>query len=113
MHSRLILAPVIGAISLFLAAPAQAQERREVAYSDLNLTTEAGRRQLDRRIHSAVRLVCGAKTAAQVESLEIALSRRNCIKDTSARTMAERAKVLEAANMDDGTTRLTELTVRR
>jgi UrcA family protein len=59
MHSKLILVPVIGALSLCLAGPAQAQERTEVAYGDLNLTTEAGRKQLDRRLHNAIRLVWG------------------------------------------------------
>jgi hypothetical protein len=57
-------------------------------------------------------LVCGGKAAAQVEHLEIAMSKKNCIKETSARTMAERAKVLVAVNKGEGT-RVAALTVRR
>lgn len=112
MYREHLLAPIIGALSLCLASPAQAQEQTVVSYGDLNLMSEAGRQQFDRRISRAVRLVCGANGAPQVESLKTTMLKRDCIKDTSARTMAERAKVLIAVSKGEGT-RLAALTVRR
>lgn len=111
MHSKYLLMPMIGALSFSLAGPAQAQEQREVFYSDLNLGSEAGREQLDRRIHRAVRLVCGASTATR-ETLKATMSQTSCIKDSSARAMAAKADVLAAFEKGKGS-QLAALTVRR
>ncbi|MXP41164.1 UrcA family protein [Altererythrobacter soli] len=111
MRSKHLLTPMIGALSLCLAGPAQAQEQREVVYSDLNLASEAGLQQLDRRIHRAVRLVCGANSATR-EPLKITILKTNCIKDSSARAMAAKADVLARLEKGEGS-RLAALTVRR
>lgn len=111
MHSKHLLAPMIGALSFCLAGPAQAQEQREVFYSDLNLASEAGRQQLDRRIHRAVRLVCGADSGSR-ETLKTTMLTKTCVKDSSARAMAAKADVLTALEKG-GAPRLAALTVRR
>lgn len=111
MNTKLLLTPMIGALSLCLAGPAQAQEQREVVYSDLNLATEAGLRQFDRRIDKAVRLVCAANGATR-EQLKIAMAQTSCIKESSARAMAAKADVLAALEKGEGS-RLAVLTVSR
>ena len=52
------LAAPVGA----LAAP----ETRVVSYADLDLASPAGRAALDRRIHGAVREVCGTASSADL-----------------------------------------------
>jgi UrcA family protein len=61
--SKLVLA-VLGAATLSAGAvPALAADEQgqsvEVQYSDLDLTTPAGAKELDRRLHEAAREVCG------------------------------------------------------
>jgi UrcA family protein len=60
---------VLAIAGLNTVSPAFAQERqREVSYSDLDLSTEAGQAQFKKRILRAVRNVCAlppAKTASE------------------------------------------------
>ena len=54
---------------------------RVVSYADLDLSSAAGRTQLDRRIRAAVREVCGA---AAISDLARRSAVRDCIAETSA-----------------------------
>lgn len=115
MRSKHLLPPMIGALSFCLAGPGQAQEQeqeqREVFYSDLNLASEAGRHRLDRRIHRAVKIVCGAESGTR-ETLKATILTKSCVKDSLARAMAAKAEVLAAMEKNDGS-RVAALTVRR
>jgi len=85
-----MLKPILFAAASLAAAanlsPAFAKpitpEVRTVAYSDLDLSTAAGRTRLDRRIQAAVREVCG-DTAPSFD-----LARRHAVRDCIAETRA-------------------------
>lgn len=79
--------PLIGAVLLasmgaavVLAAPASAgtmeKFNSEVHYGDLNLTTEAGVAQLQRRIKYAARQICGYADARDLKASQAAASCR-------------------------------------
>jgi UrcA family protein len=58
-----------------------APEVRVVSYADLDLSSAAGRNQLDRRIRAAVRDVCG-------DAPTFDLARRSAVRDCIAETRA-------------------------
>ncbi|AKM09559.1 UrcA family protein [Croceicoccus naphthovorans] len=73
---------IAAAAGLAIAAPAFA-ESVSVEYSDLNLSTEAGQKELDRRLNNAARQVCGMDqklTGTRVPSRES----RECYKNARA-----------------------------
>lgn len=83
---------------LIKAAPALAQSTRQgevivslVHTSDLDLSTENGRRQLDRRITKAAREVC--RTASDID-LEGKNDVRRCRDETVARAQLQKSAVL-------------------
>ena len=82
-----------------LSAPAMAQDAPDqraqvVSYADLDLSSEAGRRALDRRIHVAVKEVCGTASDADVAGKNQV---RRCLVDTHAQLSSVRGKALELA----------------
>lgn len=59
-YPAILAAAALGAATAF-AVPAAAEDApsADVKYADLDLTTSAGQAQLDRRVNSAARVVCG------------------------------------------------------
>lgn len=83
------------ALGAFLAVPASAAvETRQqgVQYRDLDLTTEAGRTELDRRLDSAAREVCGMDEAHVGSRIKSSESRR-CYRD-ARRQLADQVAAL-------------------
>src|SRR5262245_38553549 len=80
---------ILGAILTSAAHPAvaTAQDRsvQAVSYADLDLTSEAGRGRLDRRIDMAVRKVCGRAWPIDLGAVEEV---RRCRIDTFAQAAA-------------------------
>jgi UrcA family protein len=66
--SKLVLAALGAATLTATSVPAFAAGEQgksvEVQYSDLDLTTPAGAKELDRRLHEAAREVCGMSNMA-------------------------------------------------
>lgn len=89
--------PLIGSVllasfgaALVLAAPASAgtteKVNREVRYGDLNLTTEAGVAQLQRRIKYAARQVCGHADGRDLEASQaVAACRKAALADAASK----------------------------
>ena len=88
--------------ALFAAGPAAAQERDTrttgVTYQDLDLATEAGRSELDRRIDNAARQVCGMNERA-IGSNIVMRESRECYRSAKreldrhfARVVADRTR---------------------
>ena len=85
---------VLGAATAF-AAPAAAETPATLAvkYSDLNLATEAGQAQLERRIDKAARSVCmvdDVTTGSRLRSSE----GRQCYEETKARVHEQIAQAI-------------------
>lgn len=82
------------------AAPALAEQAPAeinvslVQTADLDLSTEAGRRQLDRRLASAAREVCGTASDADLEGKNEV---RQCRDEVLAKAHAERIQIMAAA----------------
>lgn len=98
MRYPAILAAALGAAAVF-AAPAAAEAPATVAvkYSDLNLSTDAGQRQLERRIDAAARSICevdSALTGTRLQSTEA----RKCYQDTRARVHEQVAELIARDN---------------
>jgi UrcA family protein len=75
---------VLAAVSALVAAPAVASPEgvKRVAYADLQLESEAGRAELQRRLDRAVRSICTVDGLPQSAALNAEEAR--CITDTSA-----------------------------
>ena len=78
-----------------MAAPEQ--ETTIVTYSDLDLTTEAGREALDRRIDRAARSVCGLDSV-QLGSRIRSRDARDCHRRAVADIEVKLAAVIEEAS---------------
>jgi len=80
---------ILGAIVTAMASPAMAQDSsvRTVSYGDLDLSSGAGRLQLDRRINSAVRSACGRAWPIDLGAVEAV---RRCRTETLASVDADR-----------------------
>ena len=100
MKTILALALTFAAAAASLpAAPAAAQgvpaqTTLAVSYADLDLTTEAGIRTLDRRILSAVQQACGPASAFDLAGTNRV---RACRADALARLSAQRDTAIAAA----------------
>ncbi len=82
-----LLAAFAGMIAVAPAAASpSAPATHIVRYSDLDLTKEAGRATLDRRIDHAVRTVCGSASSA---SLQEKLSMGKCYATARASAKAQ------------------------
>lgn len=91
---------ILAALGLAVAAtPAIAQNNSGAAiavpYADLNLTTESGRKALDRRLARAAREVCGGQP--DLRNMRARTAFRECLAVTKARYEAQRLAILEAA----------------
>jgi UrcA family protein len=87
-------------IAIALATPALAQESlpdAPVRYRDLNLTSPDGVRTLDRRIAAAIKRACPYPIHAD---LGTAMEVDHCRRDKHAEVMAQRDRVLAAAQSD-------------
>ena len=95
MKTILILA---AAAATFTAAPALAQEldagQVRVGYADLDLSTRAGVRTLDRRIRSAVELACGPISSSDPRGKNLVIA---CRTETLAEARAQRDVAIAAA----------------
>lgn len=82
---------ILGAILTTMASPAVASAQdgpvRAVSYADLDLSSEAGRLRLDRRIDAAVRRACGRAWPVDLGAVEEV---RRCRSDSLARVAADR-----------------------
>jgi UrcA family protein len=77
---------------MLLAAQPLAAASVEVKYNDLDLSTEQGRKELDRRINDAAKDVCGAgeeSVGSRVQSRET----RDCIKQAKRQIEQSLAKI--------------------
>lgn len=97
---------------LIKAAPALAQtpvQQGELAVTlvhtaDLDLLTDSGRRQLDRRIANAAREVCGAASDVDIEGKN---DIRECRSETIAQARLQKDSLLAAAGTRDMTIAVT------
>ena len=83
MAHKIILALATAALTIApVAAFAQATDQRTtgVTYSDLDLSTEAGRAELERRIDSAARQVC-AIGESDVGTRIVTREKRTCYRE--------------------------------
>ena len=83
MNKLLLKAALVSAVAFAGHAAAQSPApvpSIRVSYSDLDLTTSAGREALSDRLRSAVNKVCSVPAGGIDETLE----RQSCIRDTSA-----------------------------
>ena len=100
---HIVIASAIITATAIKAAPALAQTtsaQGEVAISyvqtaDLDLRSDAGRRQLDRRLALAARDVCGTASDADLEGKNAV---RNCVDDVLAKARGESAQLIASAN---------------
>jgi len=82
-----------------IAAPAVSAEQREtqtigVSFDDLDLATDNGREELDRRIHNAAKEVCGmneATTGSRITDRQT----RQCYRDAKRQMDRHFAEVVE------------------
>jgi len=96
MKTILPLAAVAAALlaaPAFSQGPASAPEVRVVSYADLDLASDAGRRQLDRRIAAAVADACGTASDADLHGKNLV---GRCRTDAWSQANAQRAGALAA-----------------
>lgn len=87
---------VLPALALAIAAPAVAQSTTvEVAYGDLDLTKDAGRDALDRRLNRAARQLCGSRPARNLAMIQ---DHQHCLADVRASYQPQVELALNAAN---------------
>ncbi len=93
-----IMTLTLAATTLATAPAAMAQERNTqtvgVSYSDLDLTTENGREELDRRIDTAAKDACGMDerpTGSNMASRES----RNCYREAKQQLDAHFAQLMQ------------------
>ena len=96
LSSALITALALKAApALAQAVPAGETYVAIVKTADINLGSEAGRRQLDRRLAQAAREVCGTASDTDVEGKNEV---RKCRDETLARAAADKKAALAAAD---------------
>jgi len=97
MKSILLFAAFSAALCTAPASAEPVQHSQIVGHSDLDLGTDAGVRELDRRIRVAARSVCGTATATDPRSW---IQVRQCRKDTITALSGQRARALAAAKLE-------------
>jgi len=100
MKTLLSFALAIAASAATFSTPALAQSavgtgQVSVGYADLDLSTRAGVRTLDRRIRSAVETACGPISSFDPHGKNIVL---DCRAETLAQARAQRDVAVAAAN---------------
>ena len=97
MLKIIALAPLAFILATTSVAAAQSDEPTvSVRYADLNLTTEEGRRVLDRRLVNAAETACGGRPDPR--DLKHAAAFRKCFKSAKTSYEAQRLAVVKAAN---------------
>ncbi|MEE4206850.1 MAG: UrcA family protein [Erythrobacter sp.] len=100
MFNRTITIALAAALAGVAALPAAARAEEPatvtVRIADLDLTSEAGRKTLDRRIALAARKVCGG--APDLRNLAGFAAYRNCVDAAHASTQEQVRVALDAAN---------------
>lgn len=98
MFNRIFAAAAVG--SMMIAAPAVAGDnegqKTSITYSDLNLNSEAGQAELERRVMSAVRQVCEADSARTGTRL-MSNDKRKCLSDAKKSAKTQVASIIEDA----------------
>ena len=95
---KALLISLAAAAITFAAAPAPAQTAPSqvvVSYADLDLSTPAGVRKLDRRLRSAVEIACGPISSADPAGKNRV---RDCRAETLAVARAQRDTAIADAN---------------
>ena len=94
--SKISLAITLAAIAV--ATPSLAQERgartASISYNDLNISSAAGRQQLDDRVSVAITRMCGT---AMTFDLRAQADVRQCLRQARADYSAQRGAVLARA----------------
>ncbi len=90
-----------GAVAI--TTPAYAAQERDtrttgVTHADLNLATEEGREELDRRIERAAKSVCGMDERATGSNMRTRES-RNCYRDAKRQLDRHFADLIEEQNL--------------
>ena len=93
LASALITTAVIKAAPALAQTPAVETNTRLVRTADLNLNSEAGRRQLDVRLAHAAREVCGTASDSDLRGKNAV---RECRVDVLAKAQSQRDSVLAA-----------------
>lgn len=118
MPKSMILAAAVLAATFPTIAHAQ-QQSVSVLYGDLDLTSEAGVRGLDRRLNNAVKIVCG-QSSNRLTLFELVLVRQ-CTEESWADIADSRQAVIDRARQrtpivevaSAGAAKKQALTVRR
>ena len=104
MKTILILAAAASAVA-GLAVPVQAEtafgSRTVVSFTELDLTSEAGVRALDRRIGAAARQACGIPSSADPDGLR---DNKACRADAIRSAAEQRDRAIAAARSRSGAT---------
>lgn len=91
---KTVLIAIAAAATLATAVPASAESTR-VGYSDLDLTTEKGQVELDRRILKAARAACGYNDV-QTGTRMVPQSIQRCVKDATLQARTQFAAIVES-----------------
>lgn len=95
-----ITTAAVAALPLLFAVPAQAAERvslsAPVSWVDLDLTHPAGQAQLDRRIATAAKRLCGSTRGS---SLRERADTRRCLREAMATAAPQRERVVAKATV--------------
>jgi UrcA family protein len=99
---RISLTLAAAGAALF-AAPAIAEDEREtqtvgVQFADLNLATEDGRKELDKRIDHAARTACGMDERATGSNMADRTSRK-CYRDAKRQMSDHFARMVDEQNL--------------
>jgi UrcA family protein len=105
VRSTFLAAAALGAAAIAAPAVAQAPDSVSVGFSDLNLSSQAGREAFGGRVAAAARLVCGEYQPLQLKLIAIS---RAC----QARAVAA-AEAQLGQNLAGGNAQLASLNVSR
>lgn len=90
------LGVALGAAPTFAQGPTFESRPQVVRYADLDLTSEAGRTALDRRIRAAIDEACGVASEADLEGSNKV---RRCREEASTHAALQRDRAIASAQM--------------
>jgi UrcA family protein len=99
MFKLIITAAAFAALVPTIAIAEEAPRQVQISIADLNLSSEAGKAQLNRRIETAVRKVC---EAAQPNDIRSSMAAKSCTE--TARANARNAVQVQIARQTTSTT---------
>lgn len=98
MFNRIFAAAAVG--SMMIAAPAIAGDEEgnsvSISYADLNLNSEAGQAELEKRVFGAARQACQAD-GVQTGSRILSADKRRCLSDAKKSAKMQVAAIIEDA----------------